>query len=71
MKPNLTKHLFRRKHARYQIVFKSAITTLTAGTVQSFHVFGEKGGLLWFTIVNTIQICIFEQDLRFLDLLPN
>ena len=25
MKPFLTKHMFRRKHARYQIVFKSAI----------------------------------------------
>ena len=30
----LTKHLFRRKHARHQVVFESAITTLTAGTVR-------------------------------------
>ena len=42
----LTKQRFRRKHARHQVVFKSAMGKLTPGTVRSFHVFGEKGGLL-------------------------
>ena len=47
IKPILTKQRFRRKHARHQVVFKSAMGKLTPGTVRSFHVFGEKGGLLW------------------------
>ena len=38
--------LFRRKHARHQIVYKREMGVLNPGTVRSFHVFGEKGGLL-------------------------
>ena len=51
--------LFRRKHARHQVVFKSAMGKLTPGTVRSFHV------CLWkrlFTLVNLSQIGIFEGD---------
>ena len=44
--PILTKQRFRRKQARHQVVFKSAMGKLNPGTVRSFHVFGEKGGLL-------------------------
>ena len=47
IKPVLTKQRFRRKHARHQVVFKSEMGVLNPGTVRSFHVFGEKGGLLW------------------------
>ena len=42
----LENQLFRRKHARHQMIFKSEMGVLNPGTVRSFHVFGEKGGLL-------------------------
>ena len=34
--------MFRRKHARYQVVCQSAITKMTAGTNRSFHGFDEQ-----------------------------
>ena len=46
MKPNLTKQRFRRKQARHQVVFKSAMGKMTGGSVGTFHVFGRKLGLL-------------------------
>ena len=42
----LENQLFRRKHARHQIICRSEMGVLNPGTVRSFHVFGEKGGLL-------------------------
>ena len=42
----LTKQRFRRKHVRYQVVFKSAMGKMAGGSVGSFYVFGEQVGLL-------------------------
>ena len=44
--PNLTKQRFRRKQARHQVFFKSAMGKMTGGSVGTFHVFGRKLGLL-------------------------
>ena len=46
IKPILTKQRFRRKRARHEVVFKSAMGKMTGGSVGSFHVLSEKGGLL-------------------------
>ena len=74
-----TTHRFRRKHARQQVVFKSAMGKMIAGSVGSFHVLSENNliyysknqsdlhfrrGSPYFSICCLINSCFHEQLLR-------